>query len=398
MTRFAEMARIGALPGGGVCRLSLTNGDKHARALLAKWMKALKLEVKVDQIGNMYGIRKGRSKGAAVAIGSHLDTVVTGGLYDGSYGVLVGLEVMATLNDNKVETERPVILINFTNEEGARFAPDMMGSLVVSKPELVPKILKARAFDGKATVGSELKRIGYAGRIKCGSVPIDHYLELHIEQGPILESEGLNIGIVERVQGIFWTEYILTGRAAHAGTTPLDQRKDAGLAAAEINQYMRKLSGEIPGQLCTLGFQEFQPNVVNVVPERVRIITDLRNPDYRNLISAQERLDKFIEEMRIREVVKVSREEKVRLAPVDFSTDVTAQIAMACKELGYSSRRMISGAGHDAQMMAAVSKAAMIFVPSKDGVSHNVKEYTAPTDLERGANVMLRTVVGLITS
>lgn len=396
LDRISRMNAIGALPGGGVCRLSLNDEDKAARDLLASWMKEEGLEIKVDQLGNMYGMRKGRSSLPAVAIGSHLDTVTTGGKYDGTYGVLAGLEVIKVLNENKVLTDRPVVLINFTNEEGARFAPDMMGSLVVSKPQLRDEIWEAKALDaGQATIRQELKRIGYMGDIPCGSIPIDYYLELHIEQGPILERERINIGCVEKVQGIYWTEYVLHGRAAHAGTTPLAVRKDPGLLASRVNVFLRQLAEQVPGQLGTIGLMEFTPNVINVVPERVRMITDLRNPDHEKLKQSQRQLDEFIKEESQKSGIEVERTERVRLAPVDFSQEVVEAIAAACGQLKMSSRRMVSGAGHDAQMMAAVAKAAMIFVPSVGGISHNINEHTEPADLVNGANVLLQAALRL---
>lgn len=396
LDRIIAMNTIGAIDGGGNCRLSLTDEDKTARDLLAVWMGEEGLDVKIDELGNMYGIRSGKSSLPALAIGSHLDTVTTGGRYDGTYGVLAGLEVISVLNENKVETERPVVLINFTNEEGARFAPDMMGSLVVSKPHLRDEIWKAAALDNdKANIRSELQRIGYLGTVPCGSIPLAYYLELHIEQGPILEHERVNIGAVEKVQGIYWTEYILRGQAAHAGTTPLINRKDPGLLAARINLFLRQLAEEIPTQLGTIGLMEFSPNVINVVPERVRLMTDLRNPDDARLQSAQWKLDEFITAEAGRDGITVERAERVRLAPVDFSGEVVEQIDAACKQHNLTSRRMVSGAGHDAQMMAAICKAAMIFVPSVNGISHNVKEYTAPQDLANGANVLLSAALQL---
>ncbi len=390
LDRIVAMNTIGGIAGGGNCRLSLTDEDKAARDLLAVWMREEGLDVKIDELGNMYGIRAGKTSLPALAIGSHLDTVTTGGRYDGTYGVLAGLEVISVLKENKVETERPVVLINFTNEEGARFAPDMMGSLVVSKPHLRDEIWQAVALDNdKASIRSELQRIGYLGTVPCGSIPIAYYLELHIEQGPILEHEQVNIGAVEKVQGIYWTEYILHGQAAHAGTTPLIHRKDPGLLAARINLFLRQLAEEIPTQLGTIGLMEFSPNVINVVPERVRLMTDLRNPDDARLQSAQRKLDDFITAEAGKDGITVQRTERVRLAPVDFSGEVVEQIDAACKQHHLTSRRMVSGAGHDAQMMAAICKAAMIFVPSVNGISHNVKEDTATVDLENGANVLL---------
>lgn len=399
LSRINQLNAIGRLPGGGNRRLALSDEDKEARDLFASWMREENLEVKVDEMGNMYGIRKGSSSLPGLALGSHLDTVSTGGRYDGTYGVLAALEVISVLNENHIRTNRPVIIINFTNEEGARFAPDMMGSLVVSKPELRDMAWRAVDLSGSgASVKEELSRIEYLGKEKCGSIPVDYYLELHIEQGPILEAEKINIGVVEKVQGIYWTEYVLTGQAAHAGTTPLAHRKDPGLVAASIIGYVRQLSEETIGQLGTVGLLEFYPNVINVVPERVRLVTDLRNPDDERLRQAQAKLDEFVASTSLKSGISVSRTEQVRLAPVDFSKEVVNSLEEVTRDLGLSSRKMVSGAGHDAQMMAAIAKASMIFVPSVNGISHNEKEFTEPADLVNGANVLLNAALALASS
>lgn len=396
LSRIQKMNEIGALPGGGNCRLALSDEDKAARDLLAVWMKEEGLEIEVDQMGNMYGMRPGTDAVPSLALGSHLDTVTTGGRYDGTYGVLAALEVVSVLNDEGRTTKKPLVVVNFTNEEGARFAPDMMGSLVVSKPELLAQVWTAEDLGtGNTTVKDELKRIGYLGATACGSVPIDQYLELHIEQGPILEREGFAIGVVEKVQGIYWTEYVLKGQAAHAGTTPLNLRKDPGLLAAQFNVYLRSMAEETPGQLGTVGLQEFHPNVINVVPDHVRLVTDLRNPDEASLRRSQEKVDTWLTREGERNGIDIRRTEKVRLAPVGFSQEMVSHVEGAVKRLGLKHRRMVSGAGHDAQMMAAVAKAAMIFVPSVNGLSHNEKEYTSPEDLVNGATVLLETVVTL---
>lgn len=394
-----ELSEIGRRPDGGVCRLSLTPEDKLARDWLITRFKALNLHITVDQIGNVYGVRKGKHDLPAIAIGSHLDTVTTGGRYDGSYGVLAGLEIVQTLNENNVVTEKPLVIINFTNEEGVRFTPDMMGSLALSEPGRLPELWMAPDLKNpKLLLKDELQRIGYMGSSLPGHIDIDHYLELHIEQGPILETENFQIGAVEGVQGIFWTEYVIKGAASHAGTTPVSKRKDAGLIASQVNLFLRELCDTIPAQLCTLGFSEFYPNVINIVPEQVRFVTDLRNPEYKNLQRAQQLLDNFINRITEREKLLVERTEKVRFGPVSFSKELVDSIQLASAELGYSTRRMVSGAGHDAQMMAQICKSAMIFVPSKDGISHNVTEYTPPADIERGANVLLAMTRRLLNS
>jgi N-carbamoyl-L-amino-acid hydrolase len=399
LDNLSELAEIGARTDGGVCRLALTDEDKISRDWLLKKMQDLNLETHIDEIGNMYGIRKGKSLQPLIAFGSHLDTVTTGGKYDGSYGVLAGLEVINTLNENEIVTDGSIALINFTNEEGARFAPDMMGSLAVSKPELLKEIWESKSFDNESlNVKSELQRIGYLGDAKVNQFSFTNYLELHIEQGPILENEKLQIGAVELVQGIYWTEYVFHGAAAHAGTTPISARKDAGLVVSSLNLFLRKLSGVIKGQLCTMGLIEYYPNVVNVVPERVKVIIDLRNPDKELLKQAQEKADQYIKEISESHQVSFDRVEKVRFDPVPFSQEMVEAIEKSASGLNLKFKRMVSGAGHDAQMMAAICKAAMIFIPSINGISHNVKEYSNPEDLINGANVLLNTVATLVSN
>ncbi|MEM1137616.1 MAG: hydantoinase/carbamoylase family amidase, partial [Bacteroidota bacterium] len=266
LENLATYAEIGALPNGGVERLALSSTDKQARDMFKKQMLEAGLDVKVDEIGNMFGIRKGTSALPAVMIGSHLDTVGNGGKFDGSLGVLAALEIIHTLNERNLTTKRPIIIANFTNEEGVRFTPDMMGSLVFSRQYLVDKAYQSKAIDGSGTLlAYELDKIGYKGKLKCGSLNIDYFLELHIEQGPILEKENIPVGIVESLQGISWTEFIFYGESNHAGTTPLAYRKDAGLAAVAlatyINESVRTKGGN---QVGTVGIIEMFPNQINV--------------------------------------------------------------------------------------------------------------------------------------
>ena len=391
-SRITVLGQVGALPGGGVRRLAFTDEDKEARDLLARWMNDLGLELRVDNLGNMFGWRHGRRDLPPVMVGSHLDTVGTGGLYDGSLGVLAGLEIAAALNDYRIETERPYVVANFSNEEGVRFTPDMMGSLAFSRQEEPDHLLNAAAVDGSGrSVREELVRIGYAGKEQCGSFPVHAFFELHIEQGPVLETEGLDIGAVEMVQGIFWTEYRFAGTANHAGTTPMHLRRDAGLLAASVAPLVRHLVYQAgDSQVGTVGLVELSPNLINVVAERARVIVDLRNTDLKKLQAAQEELDVRIEALARGEQVEWERSELVRFAPVRFAPALVEQIADSARRLGYSSKKMPSGAGHDAQMMAAVCPAAMIFVPSENGISHNIREFTPPAAVEKGGNVLLQ--------
>ncbi|GEJ58906.1 Zn-dependent hydrolase [Anaeromyxobacter diazotrophicus] len=394
--RLAELARHGALPGGGVCRLALTDEDKAGRDQVVRWMRELGLTVTVDGIGNAVGIRKGQEDGPPVMVGSHIDTVRTGGPYDGNLGVMAGLEVVAALNDAKVVTRRPLAVAFFTNEEGSRFQPDMMGSLVYAGALPLERALATVGIDG-TTVRENLARIGYAGDGPLGGPGKVHaYVELHVEQGPVLEEEGFTIGAVEGVQGISWTELTLTGQSNHAGTTPMRLRHDAGYVAAEIAVFARRLARELGGhQVATVGALTLFPNLVNVVANRVVMTVDLRNTDEARLQEAERRLFAFVEETAAAEGVKVARRSLARFKPVAFAPALVARVEAIAKELRLSVKRLPSGAGHDAQILAAVCPACMIFVPSVKGVSHNVEEFTKPADLAAGAEVLLRLVLEL---
>lgn len=393
VSRLKELGRVGALPGGGVCRLALTQEDQQGRDLVVSWMRALGLEVIVDDIGNIFGRRAGRQNIEPVMIGSHIDTVATGGLYDGCLGVLAGLEVVESLNEAGLTTDRPIVVAAFTNEEGARFAPDMMGSLVYVGGLAVEEARATQGIDGQ-TVGDCLERIGYGGTRLEGAPAVHAYLELHIEQGPVLEDEDLQIGVVEGVQGISWQEFTVRGRSSHAGTTPMRLRRDAGLAAAQIAAAVHAIVTEIGGaQVGTVGSFNLHPNLVNVVPETARFTVDLRNTDEQLLQQAERRLAERVVEIAARVGVSVEVRALARFEPVEFDKHLVAAVEAGANRLGMSNRRMPSGAGHDAQMLARICPAAMIFVPSVDGISHNIQELTHPADLENGANLLLATVL-----
>ena len=389
--RLARLGQVGALPGGGVSRLALTDADKEGRDLVVGWMRELGLSVSVDGIGNVVGVRKGREPGPPVMTGSHIDTVRTGGRYDGNLGVLAGLEVMATLDDAGVVTRRPLAVAFFTNEEGSRFQPDMMGSLVYVGQLPLDRALATVGIDG-STVADNLSRIGYAGPEPVGGARRVHaYVELHVEQGPVLEAEGFTIGAVEGVQGISWTELTLSGQSNHAGTTPMRLRHDAGLVAAEIAAFARRLAWDLGGdQVATVGALTLFPNLVNVVANRAVMTVDLRNTDEARLQDAERRLFAFAEQAAASEGVGLSRRALARFQPVAFAPELVARVESIARDLGYSVRRLPSGAGHDAQILASICPACMVFVPSARGVSHNVEEFTSPADLEAGGNVLLR--------
>ena len=391
--RIAQLGQVAPIPGGGVARLALTDADRQGRDLVTGWMRELGLAVSVDRIGNVVGVRKGLEDGPPVMMGSHIDTVRTGGRYDGNLGVLGGLEVMATLDDAKVVTRRPLAVAFFTNEEGSRFQPDMMGSLVYVGALPLDRALATVGIDG-TTVGADLARIGYAGPAPVGARGRVHaYVELHVEQGPVLEAEGFTIGAVEGVQGISWTEVTLTGQSNHAGTTPMRLRHDAGLVAAEIATFARRVAKEMGGhQVATVGALTLFPNLVNVVANRVVMTVDLRNTDEALLKDAERRVFAFAEEAAAAEGVGLSRRSLARFEPVAFAPDLVARVESIARELGHKVRRLPSGAGHDAQILASICPACMIFVPSARGVSHNVEEFTSPADIQAGGDVLLRLV------
>lgn len=395
LARLDRLAQVGAIEGGGNARLALTDQDREGRDLVIAWMRALGLAVTVDAIGNVFGLRKGRTDSAPLMTGSHIDTVRTGGRYDGNYGVLAGLEVVEVLNQAGIETERPISVAFFTNEEGARFHPDMMGSLVYVGGMPIEEALAARGIDG-ASVGDELRRIGYAGPAPVGKPNLHRFIELHIEQGPVLDREGITIGAVDSLQGISWTEFAIRGTSNHAGTTPMRLRHDAGYVAARLSTFVRDLANQIGGnQVGTVGSVKLFPDLINVIPNKAVVTVDVRNTDEAKLKEAEQRVDAFVAEAAKAEGCTIESRRLARFEPVIFDADMAATIERTAKHLGFSVRRMTSGAGHDAQMMQRVAPTAMIFVPSVGGISHNVREFTKPEDLEAGANVLLQVMLQL---
>ena len=393
LQRVRTLGEVGGLPGGGVCRLALTDEDRRGRDLVRGWMEALGLVVHVDPIGNVVGVWPGTEPGPPVMTGSHIDTVRTGGLYDGNLGVLAGLEVIETLQAAGIRPRRSLAVAFFTNEEGARFAPDMLGSLCFVGGLPLSEARAVVGIDG-AVLGDELDRIGYAG--SAAPMPVHAFVELHVEQGPVLEREGVTIGVVEGVQGISWTELTITGVSNHAGTTPLRLRHDAGYVAGCIVQLVRALARELGGdQIGTVGSLRLHPDLVNVIPNRAVLTVDLRNTDEAVLQTAEARLHAHVQQLAAEEGVQVSQRSLARFAPVRFDPALCDQVEAAARRLGHSTRRMPSGAGHDAQMLARICPAAMIFVPSVGGISHNVAEHTEPNDLLAGADVLLQVLLEL---
>ncbi|WP_256330376.1 M20 family metallo-hydrolase [Variovorax sp. YR216] len=393
--RIEAHAAIGAIEGGGVCRIALTDADRDGRDRLVAWMRELGLAVSIDRIGNIFGVRRGKADLAPVMTGSHIDTVATGGRYDGNYGVMAGLEVVRWLNDRGIATHRPLVVAAFTNEEGVRFQPDMMGSLVHAGGLPLQQALDTVGTDG-ARLGDELARIGYAGGMACGSIVPHAFVELHIEQGPVMEAEGVQIGAVENLQGISWQEFTITGQSNHAGTTPMRLRRDAGYCAAAIAVFVRELALREGGsQVATVGAIDLHPNLINVIPARATVSVDLRNTDEATLQRVERELAAFVGKLADEQSVRIDTRRLVRFEPVVFDGRLVRVIERAAQTRGHATRRMTSGAGHDAQMMARVCPAAMVFVPSALGISHNPREHTAPADLLRGADVLLDVLLAL---
>ena len=395
LQRLWDLAEIGPIPGGGNNRLALTDADKAGRDLVFTWMRDLGLDVSIDTIGNVRAVQSDAGDGPPVMMGSHIDTVVTGGKYDGNLGVLAALEVIETVIERGVNLDRALAAAFFTNEEGSRFPPDMMGSLCYTGGLTVEEAMSATDADG-LTVGEELDRIGYRGPMPCPGPAPHAFVELHIEQGPVLEREGVRIGAVASVQGISWTEVNITGQSNHAGTTPMSMRRDAGLAAGEIVVAVRRIATEMGGtQVGTVGALRLHPDLVNVVAARARLIVDLRNTDDEDLQTAERRLLGELKRIAGAEGVDIDTKWVARFEPVVFDPRVVSLVESTAESLGLSVQRMPSGAGHDAQILAGVCPAGMVFVPSVKGISHNPAEHSEPDDLVAGANVLLNTVVAL---
>jgi N-carbamoyl-L-amino-acid hydrolase len=394
MQRLMALADIGAIDGGGCARLALTDDDRAGRDLVVSWMRDLGLEVTIDVVGNVVGVWN-VGTGAAVMTGSHIDTVRTGGKYDGNLGVLAGLEIIQTLQDADMRPERPLAVAFFTNEEGARYAPDMMGSLAYVGAIPVEEVLDTVGIDG-SRVGEELARIGYSGSVPCPGMVPHAFVELHIEQGPVLEQEGFTIGAVSGVQGISWQEVVVEGQSNHAGTTPMSLRHDPAYVAAELAVFLRSLAQRYGGhQVCTVGRVELHPNLINVVPARATLTLDVRNTDSDILRRAEAEISARIEELRRSEGVTITTRQLARFEPVEFDENVVSLVEETAQAHGLSCMRLPSGAGHDAQMMARVCPTAMVFVPSHRGISHNPAEHTDADQIEAGCNVLLHVMLEL---
>ena len=382
----------------GVSRLALTDGDREGREHVVERMQALGLSVRVDRVGNVMGYRGARDDSAApVLIGSHIDSVQTGGRFDGCLGVLAGLEVLETLNERGIETERPVGVGFFTEEEGARFGTDMLGSAVATGRISLEEAYALRDTEG-LSLRRELKRIGFLGEAEP-LLPAPHaFLELHIEQGPCLRAAGLEVGVVTGVQAISWQELTILGRTAHAGTTPMELRADAGLALARINLELRRMiaSGDYGDMRANVGSIRLEPNLVNVVPGRCVASVDLRNRSDTNMAAAERDLLAFYSRVEAEEGVELSWRQTARTETVAFDTGLQARLAAAAEGLGLKQGSIVSGAGHDAQEFARIAPTGMIFVPGEHaGISHNPRELSTEAQCTGGANVLLAAVLDL---
>lgn len=390
-----EMAKIGATPKGGVCRLALTDLDKQGRDLFVHWAKEAGCTISIDRMGNVFARRAGTDDSLPpVVTGSHADSQPTGGRFDGIYGVLGGLEVIRSLNDRGIRTKRAIETVIWTNEEGSRFAPAMVASGVFAGVFTEEYGLSRADVDGK-TVGEELKRIGYAGDIPCGGRPIHAAFELHIEQGPILEAEGKTIGVVHAAQGQRWYEVVLTGQESHAGPTPMPRRRDALLGTARVIQRVNEIGLKYAPYACaTVGMVQVHPNSRNVIPGRVFFTIDFRHPE--DAVLAQMDADLRAAVAQIAESGKLELTKLDQIfyyKPVAFDADCVASVRAAAERFGYSHRDIVSGAGHDACYLAQVAPTSMVFVPCVGGISHNEIEDATPEWIEAGANVLLHAML-----
>ncbi|AYW53782.1 Zn-dependent hydrolase [Raoultella ornithinolytica] len=388
-----EMARIGATPAGGVTRLTLSDEDRQARDLLRQWAQEAGFPCAVDSMGNMFIRRAGKNPQLApVLTGSHVDSQPLGGRYDGIYGVLAGLEALRTLNERGIETERDIVLVNWTNEEGARFAPAMLASGVWAGQFSEAFALARKDRDG-ISVGAALEAIGYRGERPTAAFPVHACYEVHIEQGPILEEDDVDIGLVHAAMGQRWFNVTLEGFSAHAGTTPMGSRRDALTAFAELALAVEQIGiAHNPDGRATIGMAQVIPGSRNVVPGRVECSVEFRHPQS-SALEAMEQALRHAADTLARRGVQAQIERIFDYAPIAFNAQCLARSEQAVQMLGYSARRMVSGAGHDTCYISKVAPASMIFIPCEKGISHNEAENILPTWAEKGANVLLHSVL-----
>jgi N-carbamoyl-L-amino-acid hydrolase len=390
-----ELARIGATEKGGVCRLAASDLDAEARRLFIRWCEEAGCTVTIDRIGNIFARRPGRRPDLPpVMAGSHLDTQPTGGRFDGAYGVMAGLEVIRTLNDLAYETESPVEIVAWTNEEGSRFSPAMVGSGVFAGVFDLSYGLERPDNVSGVALGSELERIGFAGPTPVSGRPVAAYFEAHIEQGPILEAAGLPVGIVTGAQGQRWYEITVTGQEAHAGPTPMPRRRDALVGAARMIDAVNRIGhAHAPNACATVGFVQVSPNSRNTIPGRVFFTVDFRHPVDAVLTAMDAELREACAAAAASQSLVVAVEEFWYFPPTPFAQRLVSAVREAAQAQGYAHQDIVSGAGHDAVYMARVAPAAMIFVPCVGGISHNEIEDAKPDDLTAGCNVLLNALL-----
>jgi N-carbamoyl-L-amino-acid hydrolase len=390
-----ELAQIGATNKGGVCRLAASDLDGQARRLFIRWCEEAGCSVRVDRIGNIFARRPSRDPSLApVMTGSHLDTQPTGGKFDGAYGVMVALEVVRTLNDVGYETEAPIEIVAWTNEEGSRFSPAMVGSGAFAGVfDLSEALARPDNMTG-VMLGAELERIGFAGAEPVGGRPVKAYFEAHIEQGPILEAAGLPIGVVTGAQGQRWYDTTITGQEAHAGPTPMPRRRDALVGAARMIDAVNRIGhAHAPHARATVGFVQVSPNSRNTIPGRVFFTVDLRHPEDAVLSQMDRELRQACEGAATALGLEAEVKELWYFPPAPFDATLVAGVRGAAGAQGYPHQDIISGAGHDACYMARVAPTAMIFVPCVGGISHNEIEDAKPEDLTAGGNVLLNVIL-----
>lgn len=390
-----ESSSIGTSPNGGLNRLALSEEDKKMRELFIDWLSKEGLEIRIDDFGNIYGRREGKKKdGPVVAFGSHLDTQPNGGKFDGVLGVLTGLEVIRVLNENNIETEYPIEIINFTNEEGARFSPPMLGSGGITEA-FSKEFIYHSADTAGITYEQALERIGYKGRKENRLKEAKNFIELHIEQGPILDKKNKEIGIVMGIQGMSWLTVKVIGETNHAGPTPMEDRKDALIPATKMISKVNGLADEVTGLKTTIGRMDVKPNIPNVIPGEVEFSIDIRHENDDIRYHAIETLKERLSTIALMNNVDITITEDWNSDAVHFSNTVIQTIEKEAEKLGYSSIKLFSGPGHDAKYMSSLADTGMIFIPSKDGISHNEYEFSNDEDIEKGANVLLYTICEL---
>jgi beta-ureidopropionase / N-carbamoyl-L-amino-acid hydrolase len=385
-----QMAKIGGTPGGGVQRLTLSDEDKHARDLFVKWLREIDAEVIIDEMGNIFGRRPGENNALApVMSGSHIDSQPKGGRFDGILGVMGALEVMRALHENKVQTQRPMVIVDWTNEEGSRFAPAMVGSGVWAGALRRDWVYDRRDIAGKR-FEDELARIGYQGKAPCRKFPVHCYYELHIEQGPMLERERKRIGAPKGILGLHWCDIYLAGEANQVGPTPMEGRHDALVAAAEMILKVRELPGRMGGNMvATVGEIQNHPNSRNIIPDRVHFTVDIRSWDDELALRSWGLLRRDFERIAARHGCPIKIEETWRVNHSPFDERLVQRVLDMAAELGYSNMLWVSGAGHDASYTNQTCPTAMIFVPSIGGRSHVEIENSRWEDCEAGCNVLL---------